>query len=322
MRLGHTRLAFVSGVLLLSVACSSNQTAAPAEDQAAAAPTPTETPMGTEEAVAPSSPSPAVQPEPTPTPARVPQAAVRSQSRSGPAPATAARSTNRTSAPAAPVSAAPEPPARDDERARNDERARDERPARATVDREEVPSAPRTQLISIPANTPLRLALTSAVGSDTSAVEDRITARVARTVVVDGADVIPEGSRVNGRVTYAQPSGKVKGRAGVTVRFYSLTVGSRTYDINTEPVRQQADSNKGKDAQKIGMGAGAGAVIGGLLGGRKGAVIGAAAGGAGGTGMVLATRGEEVRLPAGTTVTTALAEPLVVEHGPGTDLDR
>ena len=103
-------------------------------------------------------------------------------------------------------------------------------------------------------------------------------------------------------------------RAGVTVRFYSLTVGSRTYDINAEPVRRQAEGSRGKDAQKIGIGAGAGAVIGGLLGGRKGAVIGAAAGGAGGTGMVLATKGSEVRLPAGTTVTTTLTDPLVIER--------
>jgi hypothetical protein len=96
------------------------------------------------------------------------------------------------------------------------------------------------------------------------------------------------------------------------VRFYTLTVGQRTYDIAAEPVRRQAQSTKGKDAQKIGIGAGAGAVVGGLLGGRKGAAIGAAAGGAGGTGVVLATKGEEVRLPSGTALNLRLTEPLTV----------
>lgn len=156
------------------------------------------------------------------------------------------------------------------------------------------------RMLEVPAGTEIPLELTTTVASDTSAVEDPVNARVVRDVVVNGETLVPEGSTVAGRVTYAQESGKVKGLAGVTVRFYTLTIGSRTYDIAAEPVRRQASSTKGKDAQKIGIGAGAGAVVGGLLGGRKGAAIGAAAGGAGGTGVVLATRGDEVRLASGT----------------------
>jgi hypothetical protein len=113
-------------------------------------------------------------------------------------------------------------------------------------------------------------------------------------------------------VTYAQQSGKVKGVAGLTVRFYTLTIGSRTHDISAEPVRRQAETTKGKDAQKIGIGAGAGAVVGGLLGGGRGAAIGAAAGGAGGAGVVLATRGAEVSLPSGARLDLRLTDGLVV----------
>lgn len=168
-------------------------------------------------------------------------------------------------------------------------------------------------MVTIPASTPLRLTLVDAVGSDTSAVEDRVTARVASDVHVSGEIVIPEGSRVQGVVTYAQPSAKVKGRAGVTVRFRTVSIGSRTYDISAEPLRREAEGTKAKDARNIGIGAGAGAVIGGIIGGGKGAGIGAAVGGAGGTGVVLATKGKEVHLPAGTEVTTRLDAPLVVE---------
>jgi hypothetical protein len=167
-------------------------------------------------------------------------------------------------------------------------------------------------MIELPAGTSLPLQLTTTVASDTSAVEDPVSARVTRDVEVRGEVVVPEGSTVAGRVTYAQESGKVKGLAGLTVRFYTLTIGARTYDIAAEPVRRQAQSTKGKDAQKIGIGAGAGAVVGGLLGGRKGAAIGAAAGGAGGTGVVLATKGEEVRLPSGTALNLTLTDPLTV----------
>ena len=59
-------------------------------------------------------------------------------------------------------------------------------------------------------------------------------------------------------------------------------------------------------------GAGAGAAIGALLGGGSGAAKGAAIGGAGGTGVVLATKGKEVRLGAGADVNTTLTAPLTV----------
>lgn len=168
-------------------------------------------------------------------------------------------------------------------------------------------------MVTVPADTPLRLTLLDDLASDTSQVEDRVSARVASDVRVDGETVIPAGSRVAGVVTYAQPSAKVKGRAAITVRFRTVSIGSRTYDITAEPLRREAQGTKAKDARNIGIGAGAGAVIGGIIGGGRGAGIGAAVGGAGGTGVVLATKGEEVRLPSGTPVSTRLDAPVVVE---------
>lgn len=168
---------------------------------------------------------------------------------------------------------------------------------------------PVARLVELPAGTVLPLRLSTALNSATASVEDPVRARVVRDVEVGGEVVVPEGSTVSGRVTYAQNSGRVKGRAGLTVRFYTLTIGERTYDIDAEPLRREAQATKGKDAQKIGIGAGAGAVVGGLLGGRKGAAIGAVAGGAGGAGVVLATKGEEVELPVGTAVDLRLTSP-------------
>ncbi|HWN86596.1 MAG TPA: hypothetical protein VNN99_15640, partial [Vicinamibacterales bacterium] len=62
----------------------------------------------------------------------------------------------------------------------------------------------------------------------------------------------------------------------------------------------------------IGIGAGIGAVVGAIAGGGDGAAKGAAIGGAGGTGVVLATKGKEVRLGAGANVSTRLTAPLTV----------
>jgi hypothetical protein len=55
-----------------------------------------------------------------------------------------------------------------------------------------------------------------------------------------------------------------------------------------------------------------GAAIGGLLGGGSGAAKGAAIGGAAGAGTVLATRGRDVVLPAGSEVSTTLSSPFEI----------
>jgi hypothetical protein len=54
------------------------------------------------------------------------------------------------------------------------------------------------------------------------------------------------------------------------------------------------------------------AFIGGILGGGDGAAKGAAIGGGAGTGVVLSTRGKEVTVPAGTSVSTRLLEPVTI----------
>ncbi len=174
------------------------------------------------------------------------------------------------------------------------------------------PPAPRFREVTLPAGTELPLKLESALASDTSAVEDPVRASLRRSVVIDEVTVLPAGTDLRGVVTGVQRSAKVKGRASLAFRFTSLAVDDESYDIRTSSVAREAAGTKKKDATKIGIGAGAGAIIGGIVGGGKGAAIGAAVGGGAGTGMVLATRGEEVRLAAGTPVTVTLSEALTV----------
>ncbi|BCS35548.1 hypothetical protein TBR22_A47810 [Luteitalea sp. TBR-22] len=282
------RLIAVASCLLAMLACNR-----PASDggnaPAPAAPAP-----------APAAPAPGAAPAAPPAAAPAPQAPLTGTPATPAAPE-AAPVAAQAPAPTAPPSGATAPPA-----------AAPAAPRAPTAPAAPVRPAPPRE-ITIPAGTPLQLALLTDVSSDGSAVEDRVSARVTAPVRLEGATVIPEGSRVGGEVTYVQGSAKVKGRASLTVRFRTITVGERSYDLDAEPLRREARGTKAKDARNIGIGAGAGAVIGGIIGGRKGAGIGAAVGGAGGTGVVLATKGEEVRLPAGTPVTTRLEAPLVVE---------
>ena len=174
------------------------------------------------------------------------------------------------------------------------------------------PPAPRFREVTLPAGTELPLKLESALASDASAVEDPVRASLRRNVVVDGVTALPAGTDLRGVVTGVQRSAKVKGRASLAFRFTSLTVDNEAYDIRTSSVARQAAGTKKKDATKIGIGAGAGAIVGAIVGGKKGAAVGTAVGGGAGTGMVLATRGDEVRLAAGTPVTVTLSEALTV----------
>ena len=166
--------------------------------------------------------------------------------------------------------------------------------------------------VTLPAGTTLPLDLKTTVASDTSQVEDTVRATLRRAITIDGMQVLPAGTEVVGAVTHAERSGRVKGRATVSFRFTSLQHAGDRYDIRTEAVSRTAAATKGKDATKIAVGAGAGAAVGALLGGGSGAAKGAAIGGAGGTGVVLATRGKEVRLGPGADVNTKLTSPLTI----------
>lgn len=178
------------------------------------------------------------------------------------------------------------------------------------------PAARHTEYreVTLPAGTILPVELTSQVGSDTSRLEDQVRGKLRRAVHIGGVEALPAGTALIGHVTSARPSGKVKGRASIGFRFNTIDLpGDRAREpISTATYARVAAATKRKDAAKIGVGAGAGAVIGGLLGGGSGAAKGAAIGGGAGTAAVLATKGDEVRLPAGTPVSIRLTAPLTV----------
>jgi hypothetical protein len=168
--------------------------------------------------------------------------------------------------------------------------------------------------VTIPAGTILRLRPSRAFGSDISRAEQPVTASLARSVRLNGRDVLPAGSTAYGFVTEARRSGKVKGRARVGVRFTEIASrgDDERYRMRTHSWTAVAPATKKKDALTIGVPAAGGAAIGAIVGGKKGAGIGALAGGGGGTAVVLTTRGKEVRVGRGATLAIRLAAPLTV----------
>jgi len=281
----HTRLAVTTlAICLAAAACGGGRSSGDA--------TPAAAPQGAAAA------APAAAPSASPTPAAT--------GTSGPAAAAAPPPSAPAAKRAAPAkSAAPEPAPH----------AEALPPPAAAAPAPVVPPpppAPRFRDVTIPAGTTLALKLTTALASDQNKVEDAVTATLSSPLSVDGVTVIPDGAEVNGTVLDVKPSGRVKGLASISFRFDRVHAPGETHTIVTDRITREAQSTKGKDAAKVGIGAGAGALIGGIAGGGKGAAIGSLVGGGAATGAVAATKGEEVRLPHGTPITATLREPLVV----------
>lgn len=163
--------------------------------------------------------------------------------------------------------------------------------------------------VTVPAGTALPLELVTALTSDTAQVETPVQARLREPISVDGVVVIPAGSTFSGSVTDVERAGRVRGRARLVFRFTEATVHGQKEPLRTNPLTFEAEATRKQDAAKIGAGAIGGAIVGAIAGGGDGAAKGAAIGGAAGTGVVLATRGREVTIDAGTPLTAVLAVP-------------
>ncbi len=187
------------------------------------------------------------------------------------------------------------------------------RPAEAAVEKA-ADDRPKYREVTIPTGTVLPVELQSAVASDTSNIEDPVRATLRRAIVIGGVQALPAGTAVLGHVTAAERSARVKGRARIAFRFTRLDPpgDAERVTIQTGVISRVAAATKKQDAAKIGGGAVGGAIIGGILGGGDGAAKGAAIGGAAGTGVVLSTRGKEVRLGPGADVAVTLQAPVTV----------
>jgi hypothetical protein len=154
---------------------------------------------------------------------------------------------------------------------------------------------------------------TATLSTKTNQSGERFTTTLAEPIVDGDWVIAKKGARVEGVIVDSDPGEKVKGVASITVALDSLTLADgRSVRLATSHFTTQAKTTKGKDAKKIGIGAGVGAAIGAIAGGGKGAAIGAGVGGAAGTGAVLATRGDPAVIAAETRLRVTLKSPITI----------
>jgi hypothetical protein len=184
----------------------------------------------------------------------------------------------------------------------------------------------------IPQGSHVLLRLENNVTTRTAREGDYVYLRTATPIAAGGQIVVPEGSYVQGVVTRALRSGRVKGKAELAIRIDTLTLASgkviklsprltsvdsggteqKVVDSNENEIKQ--GSSHGADAARIAETGGAGAAIGGLATRTwSGAGIGAGAGGAVGLATVLLTRGKEVDLRRGSTMDVVFDRAVPVE---------
>ena len=285
-----------------------------AQDAAQASPAPVVEPVTASEGV--------LTPDPAPAPASaaaVPARPERAASapRTTPPPARREAPARRQASvpPAPPVESAPAPaPANGGSMWEPRPAIQPEAPEREAPEPEPVaPPEPELIELVVPADAVIGLQLETTVSSERARVEDAVEARVTRDIRVDGRVAIPAGAIVRGTVTEVERGGKVRERARLSVRFHTVVLGNGDrLALRTDAITREGASPGRESAAKIGGAAVGGAILGAILGGGKGAAIGAGVGAGSGTAAVMAGDRNSVTIPAGSTVSVRIQQPVSV----------
>ena len=168
---------------------------------------------------------------------------------------------------------------------------------------------PTTGNFYIPNGTRLTAVLRNRIATNVSQAGDRFSMEVTSPNQYSGAII-------TGRIAEAERSGRISGRANLTMDFESIQYRGRTYSfagiidsareadgdiINISNEGQVRDGNQTtRTVTRAGIGAALGALIGAITGGGDGAAIGAAVGAGAGAGTVLIQGRDNLQLEAGT----------------------
>jgi hypothetical protein len=160
--------------------------------------------------------------------------------------------------------------------------------------REDRPSASSTY---VSVGTEFDARLHQSLSSKVAQVEDRVEATTMVDLKNGDRMMVPAGAVLSGIVNSVNRAGRVERRGSLTIVFDRITIDGRSYPIRATVAQVLESEGIKGEAGKIGVGAGVGAILGAILGGAKGALAGVLIGGGG---VVAATEGTDVELPAGT----------------------
>jgi hypothetical protein len=186
-------------------------------------------------------------------------------------------------------------------------------PVVASVAAPEPPPPPPPRSVTIASGTVVNVRLGEDLSTERNRQGDSFIATLDEPLVIDGLVIAEKGARATGRIFDLTEAGRVKGLARLSLALTSvMTSDGQKVELRTARIEKQAPASKSEDTQKVGIGAAIGAAIGAIAGGGTGAAIGAATGGAAGGGVVAATRGKPVVLPAETRIAFRVEQPVTI----------
>ncbi len=177
-------------------------------------------------------------------------------------------------------------------------------------------AAPQPHTITLPSGTNVSVRLGETLSTDHNYSGDTFRATLDRPIILEGFIIAERGSKVLGKITGIDKSGKFAGTSSLQLALTEMnTTDGQHVRIQTSFVNRKGPQSNGSEIAKVGGGAVLGAVIGAIAGGGKGAAIGAGAGGVIGAGTVMAGKGRPAVIPTETQLTFQLAAPTTItEH--------
>ncbi len=154
--------------------------------------------------------------------------------------------------------------------------------------------------ITIPEGTQMTIAVSEKLSTETDESGEEFMATMSEDIIINDTLAIPSGARVSGQLTEIQAPGNVSKKARMTLEFQEVMgPNGNYYNLNCPPVKLEAGSGTRSDLETLAAGTVIGAVIGGLAKGGEGAAVGAAVGAGAGGAIIIATKGDHLKIPEG-----------------------
>jgi hypothetical protein len=183
-------------------------------------------------------------------------------------------------------------------------------------------SPPSPKRLIIDQGTQVSVRLIDPIDSERNQTGDAFHATLNTALTSDGEEAVPAGVELTGHLVEVKSAGKFAGQSAVALQLDSLSLGGKTYSLQTDQYRKEGSSRGKNTAEKVGGGAIIGGIIGAIAGGGKGAAIGTAAGAGVGGGVQAASKGQQIKLPSETVLNFVLQEPIEVVPAPASDSNR
>jgi hypothetical protein len=160
---------------------------------------------------------------------------------------------------------------------------------------------------TIPVGQLMDVRLQSDLSSSTATREQRFEATTAADLMQGDRVLIPAGAVVRGIVSNVDKAGNIDRTGSLTLAFDQIEVNGREYPMRALATQVYESRGVLDEGKTVGTAGAVGAIVGGILGGLKGALLGAVVGSGG---VIAATEGKDIDLPAGTIVRIRLDSPL------------